>query len=39
MTFSHAVVDSCAADGMCASKCPVGDRVYLRCMLLFYIDI
>ncbi len=24
MTFDHAVTASCAADGMCASKCPVG---------------
>lgn len=24
MTFEHAVTGSCAADGMCASKCPVG---------------
>ena len=24
MTFEHAVMGSCAADGMCASKCPVG---------------
>jgi hypothetical protein len=24
MTYDHAVTGSCAADGMCASKCPVG---------------